>query len=892
MVSPLLKTKLLAPPVRENLVSRQRLLVSLDALKEAGRKLGLVAAPAGYGKTTLIGAWLADRDFHPAWLSLDSNDNDPVRFLAYLVAACREAVPGLAETTRNALTSPQVTPVSVLPLLINDLAAISRPAAKPLIVVLDDYHEISNSKVHHVVIDLLEASLPGVRFLFVTRADPPFPLPRFRARNQLVEIRSADLQFTADEAASFLNEAMGLSLSDAAVDALERRTEGWVTGLQMAALSLQHYGDPEAFITRLSGTHRYILDYLVEEVLEVQTPELQSFLLHTSVLERLSGPLCAAVKGPSLREGLEAQSILEKLDQANLFVVPLDDYRTWYRYHRLFRDLLRARAQVMLGDAIPSLHLKASQWYEDQGLLEDAVHHAITSQDLTRLTDLIERYGLRLLMQGELRSLLGWISALPASQVEARARLCLLHAWVLLLTGRLEAAVERADLAERLLETQRDAEFAGQAAAIRAYAAAQQGDVKHAVEEADRALTALSQDNAGIRAVVHFVLGGIGTLRGDLQAARHDLSEAAALGQQSGNLHVAVPALNSLAEIELAQGQLRRAQATANHAVALGSSESGRPLPIAGGAVSALADLAYEWNDLDRALVEAKQSVELSKQWGSAESEIYNTATLVRVLSARGELDAAREAMMMAQERAEALPSNAQTSAALRLALGELRLAQGSVSSAETWLAASPPMAASPLEQEEALVRAKLHLMLGQSVASQEVLAELLAQTRIRDLVAPRIEALALQAALLAAQGERATALGSLREALALGRPEGFVRRIVSQGRFISGLLGYIGQTDKDPALSRYAGRLADMCEGPGVGQAESPLIEPLSEREREVLTVVAEGLTNQEIAQKLFIAESTVKSHLNHIYGKLDVRNRTQAVAQARALRLLDVLS
>ena len=757
----LLMTKLLVPPVRRSLVPRPRLLASLDGLLAPGRTLGLVAAPAGYGKTTLVSAWLVGRDVRVAWLSLDGHDNDPLRFLGYVIAACREAAPGLGESARNALTSPQAAPASVVPLLVNDLAALSSTTDGPLVLVLDDYHEMTLRAIHEIVIDLLTQPLPAVRLLLLTRADPPFPLPRLRARNQLVEIRSADLQFTADEAASFLNEAMGLSLSDAAVDALEHRTEGWVTGLQMAALSLQRHEDPEAFITRLSGTHRYILDYLVEEVLEAQTPELQSFLLHTSVLERLSGPLCAAVMGQSLREGLEAQPVLEQLAQANLFVVPLDDYRTWYRYHRLFKDLLRARAHVMLGDAIPSLHLKASQWYEDQGFLEDAIHHAIAAQDVTRLTDLIERHGLRLLMQGELRSLLGWISALPASQVEARARLCLLHAWVLLLTGRLEAAVERADLAERLLETQRDAEFAGQAAAICAYAAAQQGDVKHAVEEADRALAALSQDNAGIRAVVHFVLGGIGTLRGDLQAARHDLSEAAALGQQSGNVHVAVPALNSLAELELAQGQLRRAQATAQHAVALGSSESGQPLPIAGGAVSALADLAYEWNDLDRALAEAKQSVALSKQWGSAESEIYNTATLVRVLSARGDVVAARDAMTMAQERAEDLPANAQTAAALRLALGELRLAQGSVSSAETWLEAPPSTAAAPLEQEEALVRARLHSMLGQSVASQEVLAELLAQTEIRDLVAPRIEALVLQAASLAVQEETASALAS-----------------------------------------------------------------------------------------------------------------------------------
>jgi len=894
MTTPLLRTKLYIPPVRPELVSRPRLIERLNA--GLHRKLTLVSAPAGFGKTTLLSEWIygtseATSPLPVAWLSLDEGDNDLVRFLMYLVAALQTVNSGIGKDMLSVLQSPQLPPLeSLLTLLINDLAGNHKSC--PYVLVLDDYHLIIAQPVHEALTFLLDHLPPTLHLVIATRADPPLPLPRLRARGQLTELRQADLRFTTGEAAAFLNQVMGLNLSDTDVAALEARTEGWIAGLQVAAVSMQGREDASAFIRAFTGSDRYILDYLVEEVLQRQPEDVQTFLLQTSILNRLSGPLCDAVTGslpPAGKEQEErtAQVMLEYLERANLFIVPLDDCREWYRYHRLFADLLRTRQeQRFAAQDLATLHRRAATWYEEAGLLDDAVQHAIAAGDLTHVARIIEKHGRPMLLRGELRSLLRWIAPLPEEMMQTNARLCITHAWALLLTGQGSAVEPCLQQAERLPVVTSDENLRGEGAVIRAYLAAQRGDVARTIEQADLALAMLDAAHEGERAVAYFVLGGVHMLRGDVTAAGEAMAQASTIGQRGGNVHVAVPALNALAGIQAQQGRLHLAWATAQEAVRLASGPSGKPLPIAGGALSALAELTYEWNDVQNALAYARQSIELSRRWGNADSLGSGYLTLARVLQASGDLEGAREALQAAERASRDFALGAPFPMQLRSAQARLWLAQGDRVNLAHWAEEVPCEVPGPFHAGGMLTLAQARLALGQPDVALKVLAPLLEMARAHELTAVLIEGLALQALIHQAQGDVGRALVVLAESLALAEPEGYVRRFVDLGPVMAELLRRAAVQGITPG---YVSKLL-LAYGEEIlpSPRPQPLIEPLSERELEVLCLVVAGLTNQEIAQELVIAVSTVKSHINHIFGKLGVKSRTQAVARARALSLL----
>ncbi len=920
-----LATKLYLPQARPNLLSRPRLSQRLEEGLQAGHKLSLISAPAGFGKTTLLGEWIHSRSdgtppLRTAWVSLDEGDNDPARFLAYLIAALRTLDLPTGEGTLEALCSPQPPPIaSVLAALVNALARppasqVNDPAA---VLVLDDYHIITARAVHDALaflLDHLPAPPQAPHLVIASRSDPPLPVARLRGRGLLTELRVADLRFTPDETAALLRDVMGLPVSTQDATALEARTEGWITGLQLAAIALRAAisapsTDTERiprFVRDFTGSHRFVLDYLMEEVFTQQPPHIQRFLLQTSILDRLTGPLCEAVTGQQ-----EGQGILESLEHANLFIVPLDSARRWYRYHRLFADLLRSRLDRLGAEleCAPAgvLHRRASLWYEVEGQLVEAVSHALAAEDFERAADLVEGHGLQMLKRGEMTAFLGWLEALPAEAIGSRPRLCVQQAWALALSGRLDEVEASLQAAESGTEADPPDDRPGQIAAIRSYVTAQRGDVPRAVDLAHRALALLDQDNLTVRSVVAFILGGTHLLSGDLAAATRALAQASEMGQAAGNIHLAVPAYSLLADLEMQQGRLHRAFAACRQALEMAGQS-----PVAAQAHAGMGLVLYEWNDLEAAAHHWERSIELGRLWGNVDALSGDYVALAWLRRAQGDLPGAFEALQEAERTTQG--KGFHPAAVAQVAAGRVRLAvaTGDLAGAERWVrdcGLDAEGEIGPIREWEYGILARVLLALGQADTADRLLGRLLA-TGERDRRRGRgIEIRVLQALTYRALGDQDRALTALASALVLAEPEGYVRTFLDEGEPLRSLLsdlrsrlaGRPGATDApDPdrllayisnLLAAFAASEAGTLPVPSADQARRtgpPLVEPLSERELEVLHLVAAGLTNQAIADKLFIAVSTVKSHTNSIYGKLGVRNRTQAIAQARAQGLL----
>ena len=886
---PLLTTKLYAPPPRSDLIHRPRLVAQLDAGLPQQRKLTLVSAPAGFGKTTLLGAWIAESERPAAWLSLESADNDPLRFWRYVVAAL-QTLPSFSEAEVGAtipatLASPQPPPIEVLLTdLLNEIAA----TPEPFLLVLDDYHVIHESAIHDGLAFLLEHLPPTLHLVIATRADPPLPLARLRGRRQLTELRARDLRFTPEETTAFFRRMAGLNLSDDEIGALEHRTEGWITGLQLAALSLRDQEDAAAFIADFTGSHRYVLDYLTEEVLRRQSPEIRAFLLQTSILNRMTAPLCEALLESEIISN--AQATLERLEAQNLFVVPLDEQRRWYRYHRLFADLLRVRLEDEQPERVPHLHARASAWYEREGLLEPAFRHALDGKDTPQALRIAETHGRPMLLRGELTTLQRWIGALPHKQIHHSAELSVLSAWVYLLTGQIPSVERYTQQAESLLAEGHH--LHGDIATIRAYAAAERGEIARAVTLAEHALQLMGDKKRGEQGVAYFVLSGTRMMQGNLHGAAEAARRAADVGQQGGNLHIVLPALNTLASVQMTLGELHEAQATAEAALERATPASGKPLPIAAGPLSTLADLALEWNDLERAEGIARQAVALSERWGNQDNLCAAYLTLAQILIMRKAANKAQEAHQKAQTVSCSVTVLPTFPPCLRATQAQLWLATGDLIALTAWIRETRlPTPLGPVHADEALTLTRAHLALDDLDAATQVLANVREMARAHGMTTARIEALALQAVVHHRQGESSQAQATLLEALTLADPQGYVRRFIGLGTEMTALLRKINTSQQPPHITRYIESLLQAAGEPPETPPRKPqpaLIEPLSERELEVLTTVAEGLTNRETAQRLYIAESTVKSHLNSVYGKLDVTNRTEAVAKARHLGLI----
>ena len=907
----LLATKLHVPGPRPGFVPRPRLAQRLD--EGADRGLVLVCAPAGSGKTALLADWARSGQRPAAWLSLDDADNDPARFWRHAVAALDRACPGIGERVGPLLGPP--APASFEPLvtaLINELAA--QPGDGQARLVLDDYHLIGSEPVHASLGFLLDHLPPGLGVVLASRADPPLALARLRARGQLAELRAAELRFTASEAGALLREAAGADLPDAAVTALTDRTEGWAAGLQLAALSLHGRADVAGFVAAFTGSHRYVLDFLAEEVLERQSEQVRAFLLETSVLERLSGPLCDAVTG---RTG--SQAMLEQVERAGLFLVPLDEVRGWWRYHQLFADLLRARLRQEQPGRVAALHRNAAAWCEEHGLADDAVRHAVAAGEMSRAARLIELYADALIfLRGEGATVQRWLAALPAGLAGSRPRLLLAQARLALLSRHVEAAEVALDAAERALAAApgvadepfepsagRDAsQLANVPAAIalgRAALAQLRGDAEGTAAFASRALAELSEGEWLLASHANGYLGVAEWLRGRLAEAEHALSSS--IGQwRAGQPTMAAWGSHLLGQVQRAQGRLDAAAGTYQQALEI-TAPPGRPaLPGAGAAHVGLAEVAYQRGELDAALEQLTQGIPLCRQFVFTQPLATGLATLAWIRQAQGDAAGAREAIGEAGRAApgQDVPGLLNPVPAQR---ARLLLAQGDPAAAARWtqergLAADDD----PVYPREPgyLVLARVLLAQDRPGPALALLDRLHAAAAAQGRAGSVIEAGALRALALAASGEEDAAVAALVKVLTLACPQGYVRVFADEGPPMAALLGRLiaAQRSGSAAAGVPLGYLARLLRAFGSehavpdtrpGTAAVPgIVEPLTSRELEVLGLLAAGRSNQAIAGQLVVTLDTVKKHVSHVLDKLGATNRTEAVARARELDLI----
>ncbi|MGD8465500.1 MAG: LuxR C-terminal-related transcriptional regulator [Anaerolineae bacterium] len=913
MIAPLLQTKLAIPPCRTELVPRRRLMEMLQA--GLACRLTLVSAPAGFGKTTLLSVWAhalqESETSDVAWLSLGRGDNDPARFLAYVVAALRCVEPGIGQGMLSALRAPRPPQLNaLLASLINDLAA--RPG--PVVLVLDDYHTIDAQAIHDIVTRLLDHQPPQLHLAVATRSDPPLPIARLRGHGQLTEVRQLDLRFAPDEAAEFFHRTLAFELPAASVRALSTRTEGWIAGLQLAALALrgtqqQPRPDPgaiTAFVRAFTGSHRLVLDYLIEEVLARQSPAIQSFLLQTSILERMTGPLCDYLLGPDRFHN--SQQVLEYLEQENLFIVSLGDERRWYRYHQLFADLLRQRLQQTQPERVIALHQRASTWYEQHQFAAEAIDHALNGGDTERALQLVEQNADAVMLRSEVATLRRWLAELPTDQVRARPLLVAYDALIMVISGQpLEVAESR--LAEAQ-ECDTAGTIRGEVAAFRALLATYHGQVQESAALSEKALELLPPDRHFFRSYVTGFLGLAYLYQGEITAATATLERAVEIGQRTSNVTITVLALCHLAELGSLRGQVGETQAYYQRALDLARDEQGRPEPIAGMAHIGLGRLLTELNELEAARRHLETGLDLINRWGQA-GAIGGYLGLAYVEQAEGDYTAVRDTLETARHVAEqfdAMELDDLHVAATRALLDVMgsrhdrsRLdaawqwveARGfhRVAGSDAWQAAVAT--ASFSETIEYAIVAEVYLARGQPDAALDAVRPLLRRAETRGWVFLVRQALATKALAHQARGELDQALSSLSRLLALAKPQGWVRTFVNAGPPMAKLLRRAASRGIEPPyVSRLLAAFEDRQDretGAGAPARErQPLIDPLTERELEVLRLLATRLSTQEIADRLFVTVSTVRSHTKNIYSKLNVHSREAATGRGRELQLI----
>jgi LuxR family maltose regulon positive regulatory protein len=907
MTLALLTSKLSVPPLRSATVARPRLTSQLSI--DPDQRLTLISAPAGFGKTTLLSEWIHR---HPrsepgagvAWISLEKCDNDQRRFWTYFFSAFQGLDRALTDEALTQLQSPSPPPIeSVLTTFVNNVTAhhAGSNGNEPYILVLDDYHTIDTPRIHEGIAFLVEHMPPQLHLVISSRTDPPLQLTRLRARNQLVELRAADLRFTAKETIAFIRRSMSLDLSEDEISVLEARTEGWIAGLQLAALSLQgkdkqHIGH---FISALSGNNHYILDYLLEEVLEQQTADVQAFLLQTSILDRLSGPLCDAVVGEQnglAAQVVDGQTMLERLERANLFIIPQDSERRWYRFHHLFADLLRGRLEHLHLDLCPALHKRAGTWYAENDFIAEALNHALITGDIDEVTRLVKQDVLALLEYDALGTLAKWLNALPEEVVRSRPWLSIAHAWVLTYAGQMEHTEtlleDMSDSLDELAEPTEEQHLLGHLSALRAYQAALRGDFPRAISSAREALDHLPESDVSTRIVTTIQLSYALRITGQFEASADLLNTVQGNVYEDGG-QIAVSFLCEKASAYYLEGRLHRAYETYQKALRISDRairQLGRPSPGVGCIYAGMSTLKLEWHELEEALDLAQRGVNLCKQWGLAESLTDSYLYLAMVLQATGDYDGAMDAIKDAEKIATTLSDWYVKHAKAYKA--RLCVLNGDVEAAWQWA------------QEEGLheddnftrrtsyfyvVLAYIYIAQQKPDNALKILDKALPLVEEIESESAMIRTLAAQAVALQLQGERERALTALSKALYLARRERYVNMFILLGREMEKLLKLALSRGIEPD---YVGALLNAFRSTSSSHPLSindRLIEPLSDRELEVLHLLSNGSSNKEIAGTLFITVSTVKNHLQNIYGKLAVNSRTQAVAEARELGLLD---
>ncbi|RIK38469.1 MAG: hypothetical protein DCC55_21005 [Chloroflexi bacterium] len=951
---PLLTTKFHAPPARVHSLSRVRLLARLA--ESLARPLTLLAAPAGFGKTTLLVEWIANQAAlsslpQPStgaagpsfcWLALDDGDNEPARFWQYVIAALQTVTPRLGMEATLLLNAPQTPPIEIiLTHLLNDLARLEQH----VVLILDDYHTIQTPTIHHALTFFIDHLPPQLHIVLSTRADPPMPLAHWRVRGLLGEIRADELRFTREESAQFLNEIMGLTLTAVDVARLEERTEGWAAGLQLAALSLQDVADVQPVIAAFSGSNRYIIDYLLEEVLSRQPESVRSFLLQTSILERLCGPLCDAVVGDwraetrdrnigsGLVSGSQSQALLEQLERAHLFLIPLDNERRWYRYHHLFADALQSRLRQLGKEYVQALHRRASAWYEQNEFLPEAIDHALAAAAFVPAARLIEQVGLAAFAQPVVQHRLGtWLRLLPAEVVQTRPQLSLVQAWLSFNRTQFEEALQaltRAEAAHQQAEPDdSDPQVKGEIAALRAMVTtfSPAADLDQARAWAQEALSILTSERTLFRSIAAGALASVYIRRAEMAQIEPVLAEAIRMGRAANNIHLTLVTLINQAMIQRVRGALRQASTTCQDALDWLAEQGAQATPGAGGLYVILADLHHEQNDLEVARRYADQALAYSDQGVIPMLMVLSRLSLMRVQQAQGEWEGAwstwRAAIEVSERHAMHFFRPTLEAVAAQFHLAQDNLVQAwQWAQAVAWHESAGVMVFNAFDlayliEHRLVARVQVYLAQGRATRDRQLVNEAIQQLERQQTLAaangwPYLQAKAYLLTALAHHdlGDPAQAAQALTHALTLAQPAGFVRLFVDEGepfrlllvangvrnlkvsdgavrqpvqRQIDTLLAALGHTG---TAAESAGSLTPYTR---VTTGLGALVEPLSERELEVLHLIAAGLSNKEIANRLVVTVGTVKKHINNIFGKLGATHRTQAIVLARQQNLL----
>jgi LuxR family maltose regulon positive regulatory protein len=897
----ILFTKLFIPPFRPEGVPRSHLIARIDG--HLTGLLTLLAAPAGYGKTSLLSAWASQHPESVAWISLDGGDNDLARWLSYLIGALRTVCSGIGEPALAMLASPKTLKAErILTALLNEISAWDQD----LFLVLDDYHVISEPQIHHAVTYILDHMPPRMHLMIATRSDPPLPLARLRGRGELHELRAEDLQFSIEEVEYFLRKTFGMKISEADLLSLNRRTEGWITGLQMAALTLKDHEDPTAFIRDFAGDDRLVVDYLVEEVLSSLSEGKSHFLSCTGILEKLSGSLCDAVVYGDDKAG-RSRELLESIESDHLFLMPLDNRRMWFRYHRLFADLLQKRLMQSHSEQLPELHGRASVWFEKHGYINEAVAHAFKAGDHDRAAALITQEAENTLMRSEVITLRRWIERLPEGHPYPDPQLYIYHAITLLLGGESKEVVE-----DKLREAERDLSqdnVRGELAALRAMGAMYRGEMDASVDYAEQALELLPKTSHFLRSLTVDSLGIAYIMLGRLEDALDILQEAIRVGQESGNILVAVGALSNVAGLLMNSGEMKQARELYTQALEMAQDSHGKPLPIAGKALMGLGEIAREWDDLESAEDYISQAIELLQYVGES-GIVVSYLTLSRIFHTKGDVQGAFEMLEQAQELAVQSQETEFDDILVAIQRTRMHLSLGNLEEAVRWVEERDLDPSTIVGSEgredvhltsfqmlrlpEYTTLARILIAQGRFEEAQSVLKVCLSIAERSKQLRRIIECLILQAILLHRQGKRDSALQILEKALVLAEKHGYFRIFLEDGDELPHL---IYEASERGIMPDFTGRLlaahtryekVDEMPLSGLDQSDE-IIEPLTERELDVLSLIVQGYTNQEIARELVLSLSTVKWHASNIYGKLGVKNRTQAVAKARQLGIVD---
>ena len=925
-MSGLLATKLHHPATPPKRVPRPQLTQRLNDGLASGRQLTLVSAPAGFGKTTCISEWVNGLDAPVTWLSLDAADDDPGRFFTYLVAALQKVDENLGQEIAGVLRAGQLPPIEVISAtLINDILALE----SRFLLVLDDFQVIQDRFILQVLEQLVSSPPQPLHLVLLTREDPPLPLARLRANNRLTEIRAEDLRFTRREADRFLNEMMGLSLSQADIGALEDRTEGWIVGLHLAGLSVRDRADPSSFIATLSGSHRFILSYLTEEVLGRQSEDIQHFLLQTSILDRLNGDLCNAVTGRT-----DSHSLLEQSFHANLFLIPLDDERRWYRYHQLFADLLRDLQNTRQKDETTELHRRASQWYARAGMVSEAIQHALPAGDYATAVHLIEDHGMDMLMQWHIKTVDGWMRAIPPEWCAQSPRANLAFAWLHMMRG---AYAQAAPYLQRLQAMFSDSQTSEETEApslkakwlaIQSMLLNAQGKPAESVALGSRALEIAPEEDGRVRSLIYLGLAGAYQQLDDYAHAVDAFQMIIQYGRAATNSVSELLGISGLALMAIQHGQLHFAFEMASQGIER-VERSGSLPPISMAVYGELGSIQYHWHHLEQAHKHFQRAIQVSTLSGYSDAELYYRVILSRLFQIQGDLEAAareiQKAVDLMQVEAPAVVREEVISQQVRIYLAQDNLAAAETALKDRGFSFQGGFSFPDLEPGQKVARpgavlyiSALRILLYRALAKREqasVMAgieladHLIAGALQRQYIPFALETLLVRAQLHAAFGDEQASLADCAKAVELAEPEGFISIFVEEGpqarlliedcrlkisdkRFEmdeamrSRLLPYLGRI-----LQSFPSAALPSTYPHSINSQQSPidnLVEPLTDRELDVLRLMAEGLKYEEIADRLFISLNTVRSHVKAIYEKLNVKNRIKAIDMARRLQLL----